>query len=134
MRDRMSNLEDIQDLINRAEKFLNKNNNITIKEEEHFNWDDTIKDIEFCDEGVKIIHSNNILEKYTITEQEAKNGCTKTITYVKRNRFNKEIETSIDFEIPKGIKNGENIVIKGKGNYYNNELGYTDLIIKIIIR
>lgn len=130
----MGNIEDIQDLINRAEKFLNRNNDTAIKEEERFTIDETIKDIEFCDEGIKITHSNNVLEKYIITEQEAKNGCAKTITYMKRNRFNKEIETSIDFEIPKGIKNGENIVIKGKGNYYNNELGYTDLIIKIIIR
>ena len=128
----MSNLEDIQDLLNRANKYRQnlKPVETKINMEEHF-----ITDINFNyinDYKVEITTSGNIEEKYYITKDEAITGCTKTLTYTKLNRFHKEIETSIQFEIPKGIRNGQDIILEGKGNYMKDR--YSNLIIKIIIR
>ena len=112
----MSNLEDIQDLLDRANKFRQKLQPIP----------------KINGRGIEIVTSGNIQEKYYITRDEAITGCTKTLTYTKLNRFHKEIETNIQFNIPSGIKNGQDIVLEGKGNYMKDR--YSDLIIKIIIR
>lgn len=128
----MSNLEDIQDLLDRANKYRQnlKPLETKINMEEHFMTD---IDFNFINKyEIEIITSGNIQEKFFITKDEAITGCTKTLTYTKLNRFHKEIETSINFQIPKGIRNGQNIVLEGKGNYMKDR--YSDLIIKIIIK
>ncbi len=128
----MSNLEDIQDLLDRANKFRQKlQPSPKINKEEYFANTFQINDID-GGRGIEIVTSGNIQEKYYITRNEAITGCTKTLTYTKLNRFHKEIETNIQFNIPSGIKNGQDIVLEGKGNYMKDR--YSDLIIKIIIR
>lgn len=129
----MSNLEDIQDLLDRADKFRA---NLCppkkeINKEEYF-IDNEIKFNYINDYEVEIITTGNIQEKFFITKNEATNGCTKTLTYTKLNKFHKEIETSIQFDVPAGVKNGQDIILKGKGNYLKEN--FSDLIIKIIIR
>ncbi len=128
----MSNLEDIQDLLDRATKFRQKlQPSPELNKEEYFTNN---FELNFIDGGreVEIITPSNIQERYTITKDEAITGCTKTLTYTKLNRFHKEIETNIQFNIPSGIKNGQDIVLEGKGNYMKDR--YSNLIIKIIIR
>ena len=128
----MSNLEDIQDLLDRANKFRQKLQPIPkVNKEEYFTNTFQINCIDGGRE-IEIITPSNIQERYIITKDEAITGCTKTSTYTKLNRFHKEIETNIQFNVPKGIKNGQDIVLEGKGNYMKN--GYSDLIIKIIIK
>ncbi len=129
----MNNLEDIQDLLDRANKYRANlyPTETEINKEEYFT-DNEIKFNYINNYEVEIITSANIQEKVFITKDESINGCTKTLTYTKLNRFHKEIETSIKFDIPSGIRNGQEIILKGKGNYLKNN--YSDLIIKIIIR
>lgn len=132
----MSYIEDIQDLLDMAERYRTKNHEILkqyepINKEEYFEPD---YELNFKDGGrvIEIITSGDIREKYVITKEEAKSGCIKNLEYTKLNRFHKEIETNINFEVPKDIKNGQNIILEGKGNYMMGR--YSDLIIKIIIR
>lgn len=132
----MSYIEDIQDLLDMAERYRTKNREILkqykpINKEEYFEPD---YELNFKDDGrvIEIITSGDIREKYVITKEEAKNGCIKNLEYTKLNRFHKEIETNINFEVPKDTRNGQNIILEGKGNYMMGR--YSDLIIKIIIR
>ncbi len=129
----MNNLENIQDLLDRANKFRANlcPPKTEINKEEYFT-DNEIKFNYINAYEVEIITTGNIQEKVFITKDESINGCTKTLTYTKLNRFHKEIETSIQFDVPKGVKNGQDIILKGKGNYLKDN--YSDLIIKIIIR
>ncbi len=127
----MSNLEDIQDLLDRANKYRANLYPTEINKEEYFT-DNEIKFNYINAYEVEIITTGNIQEKYVITKEEAINGCTKILTYTKLNKFHKEIEASIKFDIPSGVKNGQDIILKGKGNYLKDN--YSDLIIKIIIR
>ncbi len=117
----MSNLEDIQDLLDRANKYRQNlcPSKAEINKEEYFT-DNEIKFNYINAYEVEIITSGNIQEKVFITKDESINGCTKILTYTKLNRFHKEIETSIKFDIPSGIRNGQEIILKGKGNYLKN--------------
>lgn len=135
----MNNLEDIKDLLDRAEKYrkehFNHKSNHQTENTDFFDMYDIVKDFYINPNGsFEIIYSSNIFETITITEQEAINGCTKQITYEKKNKFLKDIKSTIDINIPKGIKNRENLIIKGKGNCINKKGECSDLIIKIIIK
>lgn len=132
----MSYIEDIQDLLDRAERYRTKNYEMLkpqepINKEEYFEPD---YELNFKDDGrvIEIITSGDIREKYVITKEEAQNGCIKNLEYTKLNRFHKEIKTNIKFEVPKDTRNGQNIILEGEGNYMKDR--YSDLIIKIIIR
>lgn len=132
----MSYIEDIQDLLDRAERYRTKNYEMLkpqepINKEEYFESD---YELNFKDDGrvIEIITSGDIREKYVITKEEAQNGCIKNLEYTKLNRFHKEIKTNIKFEVPKDTRNGQNIILEGEGNYMKDR--YSDLIIKIIIR
>lgn len=132
----MSYIEDIQDLLDRAERYRTKNYEM-LKHEEPINKEEYFEpdyELNFKDDGkvIEVITSGDIREKYVITKEEARNGCIKNLEYTKLNRFHKEIETNINFEVPKDTRNGQNIILEGEGNYMKDR--YSDLIIKIIIR
>lgn len=75
---------------------------------------------------------NNIFVSCKITKQEAEIGCTKKIKF---NRITKTgfKENAINIKIPTGIKNNQNIILIGNGNYLK-ENKYSDLVIKVNIK
>ena len=120
--------ENVQDLLEELKKMRTRPVNRNIGNCCVFS--DVITDLNFEKDKIEITYTNNVVEKYEITIQEAMAGCRKNLKYKKINRFGKEIETKTEFEIPAGTKTGDKIVIKGKGNNLKNNKK-SDLIIGI---
>tara|TARA_Y100000389_G_scaffold22182_1_gene19016 strand:+ start:4520 stop:5389 length:870 start_codon:yes stop_codon:yes gene_type:complete len=82
---------------------------------------------------IENLYIDDIIQYVNITYEQSFNGTTLPITINRKvyiyNRVKDETET-LYFDIPCGIDNNENILLKNKGNNYNNEK-YSD--IKIII-
>lgn len=120
--------ENVQDLLDKLKKMrtrpVNKNvGNCCIS-------GNIILDYNFTKDKIEITYTNNVVEKYKITRQEAKNGCKKTLKYKKLNRFGEEIDAEAEFEIPAGTKTGDKIIVEGKGNNLKGNKR-SDLIIGI---
>lgn len=79
-----------------------------------------IKDLKLDDvtNEIAVNEKDNIYVKCSITKKEAVTGCIKTI------KKDKQIQVTI----PAGIVDGQQLILKGAGN------GYNDLIIKVIIK
>ena len=76
---------------------------------------------------------DNIYIDCRITAEEAKCGCSKIIKYSRINKDNKKVKNVITVNIPKGIQDGQNIVLCNEGNYLENEK-YSNLVISIKIK
>lgn len=120
--------ENVQDLLEKLKKMrtrpVNRNvGNCCI-------YGDVILDYKFTKDKIEITYTNNVVEKYEITKQEAMTGCKRNLKYKKLNRFGEEIDTEAEFEIPAGTKTGDKIVLEGKGNNLKGNKR-SDLIIGI---
>ncbi len=110
---------------------------------------ESIDDEDFKDFGEiisKIYEQNKEYEPYEldiqktckITEEEAKNGCKKILKIKKKifnkkeNRFERRKE-EIEVDIPKGIKEGQAILVYGEGNM-SRSLKRGRLVVKIVIK
>jgi len=122
----------------------NTNNNIEIHNSNNINTNTNINNSNSNNDINTSNRNNNIeIEKYyiddiieylDITYEQSFNGTTLPITINRKiylyNREKNETET-LYIDIPAGIDNNENIILKNKGNNYKNEK-YSD--IKIIIK
>ena len=120
--------ENVQDLLDKLKKMrtrpVNKNvGNCCIS-------GDIILDYNFTKDKIEITYTNNVVEKYKITRQEAKLGGKRNLKYKKLNRFGEEIDAEAEFEIPAGTKTGDKIIVEGKGNNIKGNKR-SDLIIGI---
>lgn len=127
----MSNLEDIQDLIDRAEKYRTE---VTKSKLDN----SFIQDIDFTNimkqhqTETDINNKDNIYVKCKISRKDSITGCTRTVKISRINENGSIANNIIEVRIPSGIENGQHIILKCAGNYVNNR--YSDLIIKVIIR
>lgn len=110
----MNNLEDMQDLLDRAKSYRTMLSKPAID-------DSCIKDLKFDDVTNEIVvnEKDNIYAKCSITRKEAVTGGNKII---------KTKEKQIQVTIPAGIVDGQKLILKGEGN------GYSDLVIRVIIK
>lgn len=73
-----------------------------------------------------------------ITKGEAKNGCEKELV-LKRKFFDKEEKclkskkVTIKFRVPKGIEDGQKLVLRGEGNE-DEKLNRGNLFIRIVVK
>lgn len=110
----MVNLEDMQDLLSRVKSYRTKLSKPAL--------DNTyIKDLKFNDitNEIAVNEKDNIYVKCSITKKEAVTGCIKTI---------KTKQKQIQVNIPAGVVDGQQLILKGAGN------GYNDLIVSVIIK
>ncbi len=127
----MSKREDIQDLIDRVEKYR-----IEVTKSKLDN--SFIKDLDFTDimkqhqTETDINDKDNIYVKCKISRKEARTGCTRTVKISRINESGDKEHNIIQVKIPPEIENEQYIILKCEGNYVNNR--YSDLIIKVIIR
>lgn len=127
----MSKREDIQDLIDRAEKYRTE---VTKSKLDN----SFIKDLDFTDimkqhqTETDINDRDNIYVKCKISRKEARTGCTKSIKISRINTNGNKEKNIIQVKIPSQIENEQHIVIRGEGNYINNR--YSNLIIKVILK
>ena len=76
---------------------------------------------------------DNIYIDCRITAEEAKCGYSKIIKYSRINKDNKKVKNVITVNIPKGIQDGQIIVLCNEGNHLENEK-YSNLVISIKIK
>lgn len=127
----MSNREDIQDLIDRAERYRTEVTKSKL--------DNTfIQDLDFTDimkqhqTETDIDSKDNIYVECKIKKEEVTRGCTKPIKITRINPKGNKEKNIIQVKIPSNIENGQHIVIRENGSYINNR--YSDLIIKVILK
>ncbi len=110
----MSNLEDMQDLLDRAKSYRIKLSKPALD-------NSFIKDLKLdgVTNEIAVNEKDNVYVKCSITKKEAVTGCIKTIK-------NKDIQ--IQVKIPAGIENGQQLILRGAGNRYSN------LIVSVIIK
>lgn len=87
----------------------------------------------FNKDNIDLNNKNNIFLKFQISEQEARDGCTKKIKFMQICENGKKEPNEIDVEIPKGIKNASSIVCYGQGNYIKEQNKRSNVIIKVEI-
>lgn len=127
----MSNREDIQDLIERAEQY--RTEVAKSKLDNSFIQDLDLTDIMKQNQTETDIHSkDNIYVECKIKKEEVTRGCTKTIKINRINQNGNKEKNIIQVKIPSNIENGQHIVIRENGSYINNR--YSDLVVKVILK
>lgn len=127
----MSNREDIQDLLNRAEKYRTEVSKSGLDNSFIQNLD--LTDIMKQHQTETDIHSkDNIYVECSVKKEEVTRGCSKPIKISRINDKGNRENNIIQLKIPTNIENGQHIVIRENGNYINNR--YSDLIIKVILK
>lgn len=110
----MNNLDDMQDLLDRVKSYRTKLSkpaldNLFIND---LKLDDVTNEI-------PVNEKDNIYAKCRITKKEVVTGCIKTI---------KTKQKQIQVNIPAGVVDGQQLILKGAGN------GYSNLIVSLIIK
>lgn len=110
----MNNLDEMKDLLGRVKSYRTKLSKPAID-------DSFIKDLKLDDvtNEIAVNEKDNIYVKCNITRKEAVTGCIKIVR-----TKNKQIQVTI----PAGIVDGQQLILKGAGNKYNN------LMVKVIIK
>ena len=109
----MNNLEDMQDLLDRAKIYRAELSKTVL--------DNSINDLKLDDvtSEFAVNEKDNIYAECRITRKEAEKGCSKIV---------KTKQKQIQVTIPAGIVDGQKLILKGAGNEYGN------LIVSVIIK
>lgn len=127
----MSNREDIQDLIDRAERY--RTEVAKSKLDNSIIQDLDLTDIMKQNQTETDIHDkDNIYVECKVKKEEVTRGCIKPIKVTRIDQNGNKEKNIIQLKIPSNIENGQHIVIKENGNYINNS--YSDLVVKVILK